>query len=141
MPDYEGLFFILLPVFIMLAANLILFLLTAIHCSRIKSEINKFNPTNSKTESFLVYKEKFVMSIKLFLIIGISYLLTVLSIILRIEGTKWNIIYAASSLQGVFIFFIFVANLKVIMDLRKKFKGSNMDHSKPTQFNLTSGSS
>ena len=80
------------------------------------------------------------MSVKLFLIIGIPYLLTVLSIILRIEGTKWNIIYAASSLQGVLIFIIIVAKHQVIMDLRKKFKGP-MDHSDPTQTNLNSGSS
>ncbi|CAI6354705.1 unnamed protein product [Macrosiphum euphorbiae] len=140
MSDYEGFFFILLPVFVMLAANLILFLLTAIHCSRVKSELNTFNPTDSKTEHFLIYKQKFVMSIKLFLIIGIPYLFTVLSIILRMEGTKWNIIYVASSLQGVLIFITFVAKHQVIMDLRKKFKGS-MDHSDPTQTNLNSGSS
>ncbi|XP_003242344.1 uncharacterized protein LOC100574667 isoform X1 [Acyrthosiphon pisum] len=135
-----GLIFILIPVFVMLTANLILFLLTAIYFSRIKDELNKFRRADLKTGSFLVYKEKFVISIKLFLIMGIPYLLTVLSIILRIERTKWNIIYAASSLQGVFIFIIFVAKTHVIMELRKMFGGS-MDHIESTQMNNIYGSS
>ncbi|XP_029341467.1 uncharacterized protein LOC115033294 [Acyrthosiphon pisum] len=43
----------------MLTVNLILFLLTTIHCSRIKSELNKFKQTDdSKTQKCLVYKEK-----------------------------------------------------------------------------------
>ncbi|CAI6356682.1 unnamed protein product [Macrosiphum euphorbiae] len=139
MSGHGGLVFILIPMSVMLTANLILFRLTAIHSSRVKSELNKFYRTDSRTEHFLVYKEKFVMSIKLFLIIGIPYFLTVLSIVLRIEGTKWNIIYSSSSLQGVFIFIIFVAKHQVIMDLRKIFRGS-MDHSGPTQYNIISGS-
>ncbi|CAI6349139.1 unnamed protein product [Macrosiphum euphorbiae] len=42
----------------MLTASLILFLLTDIHCSRIKSELNKFRQTGSKTGILLVYKER-----------------------------------------------------------------------------------
>jgi len=80
------------------------------------------------------------MSIKLFLVMGIPYFLTVLSIILRIEGAIWYIIYAASSLQGVFICIIFVAKRNVIMDLRKMFRGS-MDHSEPIQIDNISDSS
>eukprot|EP00102_Acyrthosiphon_pisum_P011199 XP_008179847.2 PREDICTED: G-protein coupled receptor Mth2 isoform X2 [Acyrthosiphon pisum] len=140
MSGFGGLIFILIPVFVMLTANLILFLLTSIHSLRIKSELHKFNRTDSRTERFIVYKEKFVISIKLFLIMGIPYLLTVLSIFFQRKGTKWYIIYAASSLQGVFIFIIFVAKRKVIMELRKKFRGS-MDRSELTQMSNISGSS
>ncbi|CAI6356216.1 unnamed protein product [Macrosiphum euphorbiae] len=140
MSDIGGVVFILLPVFVLLTVNLILFIVTFNHSSRIKAELNKFNRTDSTTDNFHLQREKFQMSIKLFLIMGVPYFLTVLTIILRIEGAIRYITYAVSSLQGVFICIIFVAKPQVIMDLRKIFRGS-MDHSEPTQMNNISGSS
>jgi len=55
---YGTLIFYWLPTCGILTANLILFLLTVIHYSRIKSELNKFRQTDSKTEIFLVYKAR-----------------------------------------------------------------------------------
>ncbi|CAI6350855.1 unnamed protein product [Macrosiphum euphorbiae] len=137
---YGNLIFYWLPICGMLTANLILFLLTAIHCSRIKSELNKFRRTDSKTEMFLFYKEKFVMSMKLFLVFGVPFLFLILSEFFQLKGTKKVILKAISNLQGVYIFIIFVAKSKVIMDLRKKFQGS-MDYSEVTQMNTIPGSS
>eukprot|EP00102_Acyrthosiphon_pisum_P018925 XP_016656135.1 PREDICTED: G-protein coupled receptor Mth2-like isoform X2 [Acyrthosiphon pisum] len=56
---YGHFIFYLLPSCSTLTANLILFLLTAIHCSGVKSELNKFKRTDSKTEMFLFYKERY----------------------------------------------------------------------------------
>ncbi|XP_016658565.1 G-protein coupled receptor Mth isoform X2 [Acyrthosiphon pisum] len=55
---YGTIIFLWIPTCGMLTANLVLFLLTAIYCSRIKSELQKFRQTDSKTEIFLVYKER-----------------------------------------------------------------------------------
>ncbi|XP_060857061.1 G-protein coupled receptor Mth2-like isoform X2 [Metopolophium dirhodum] len=133
--------FYLIPTSFMVTANLIMFFLTAIYFLRIKSELNEFKGTVSKTESFLVYKEKFVMSIKLFLIMGTSYFFWIICSLFQIyEGIIWDFSDAMTSLQGVIVFIIFVAKRKVIMDLRNKFRGS-MDHSESTQINTISGSS
>ncbi|XP_060857059.1 G-protein coupled receptor Mth2-like [Metopolophium dirhodum] len=143
--DFTGygiIIFLLLPASVMLTANLILFWITVIHCSRIKSELNKFKQTDdSKIQRFRVEKEKFFMSIKLFLVMGIPFLISTLSVLFQRYGIIWDIFDTASRLQGVFVFIIFVAKRKVIMDLRNKFRGS-MDHSESTQINTTiSGSS
>ncbi|XP_060860065.1 probable G-protein coupled receptor Mth-like 11 isoform X1 [Metopolophium dirhodum] len=135
-----NLIFIIICVSMMLTANLILFLLTAIHCSRIKSELNKFIPTNSKTKSFLVNKEIFVMNIKLFLIMGIPWSFEIISIFFQYKWSILEFCNAIKRLQGVFIFIILVAKGKVIMDLREKFKRS-MDYSEVTQINIIPGSS
>ncbi|XP_060860068.1 G-protein coupled receptor Mth2-like isoform X2 [Metopolophium dirhodum] len=119
--------FYMLPICVIVTANLILFLLTAIHCSRIKSELNTFNPTDSKTKSFHIYKERFVIGIKLFLVMGIPVIISIIRIIFQIHWIVYDILNAIPRLQGVYIFIIFVAKRKVIMDLRKKFRGS-MDH-------------
>ncbi|XP_026821272.1 probable G-protein coupled receptor Mth-like 3 [Rhopalosiphum maidis] len=138
--NYGNIVFFILPVSVMLSANLILFMLTAIHCSRIKSELNKFKRTDSKTQRFLVDKEKFVMSIKLFLVMGIPWTFEILSKILQNDWFIWHILDEINALQGVMIFIIFVAKRKVLISLRKKFRGS-MDHSESTKMNTISGSS
>ncbi|XP_016656140.1 probable G-protein coupled receptor Mth-like 2 [Acyrthosiphon pisum] len=121
---YGTLIFYWLPICGMLTTNLVLFLLTAMHCSRIKSELNKFKRTDSKTEMFFLYKERFVMSIKLFLVFGVLFLFQILCQLFRIRGIIWIIINRIYYLQGVFLFIIFVAKRKVIIDLRKKFRTS-----------------
>ncbi|CAH1731186.1 unnamed protein product [Aphis gossypii] len=138
--NYGVIVFFILPVSVMLSANLILFVLTAIHCSRIKSELNKFKRSDSKTQRFLVDKEKFVMSVKLFLVMGIPWTFEILSKILQNDWFIWHILDEINALQGVMIFIIFVAKRKVITSLRKKFRGS-MDHSESTKMNTISGSS
>ncbi|XP_008181207.1 G-protein coupled receptor Mth2 [Acyrthosiphon pisum] len=138
--DYGTFIFYWVPTCGMLTANLILFLLTAIHCARIKSELHKYRQTYSKREMFLVYKEKFVMSIKLFLVFGIPFLFRMLCEIFDIGGMELKIINRIYYLQGVFIFIIFVAKRKVIMDLRKNFRRSIV-HRELTPLNNFSGSS
>ncbi|CAI6344034.1 unnamed protein product [Macrosiphum euphorbiae] len=138
--DYGTLIFYWLPSCGMLIANLILFLLTAIHCSRIKSELNKFRRTESKIEIFLVYKARFVMSMKLFLVFGVPFLFSMLCELFRIEGIIQLIIDSIHNLQGVFIFIIFVAKFKIIMDLRKKCRRSIV-HSELRPLNNISRSS
>jgi len=80
------------------------------------------------------------MSIKLFLVFGMPFLFFMLSQLFQFKGIKKVIINAITDLQGVYIFIIFVAKSKVIMNLWKKFRGS-MDYSDVTQINTISGSS
>ncbi|XP_016658561.1 G-protein coupled receptor Mth [Acyrthosiphon pisum] len=138
--SYGTIIFLWIPLCGMLTTNLVLFLLTAILCSRIKSDLNKFRQTDSKIEIFLVYKERFVMSIKLFLVFGIPLFFTMLCELFQIEGIIMTIITKIYFSQGVFIFIIFVAKRKVIMDLLKKFRRSTV-HSDVTQSNTISRSS
>jgi len=58
MSDIGGVVFILLPVFVILTVNLILFIVTFNHSSRIKAELNKFNRTDSATDNFHLQREK-----------------------------------------------------------------------------------
>ncbi|CAI6352445.1 unnamed protein product [Macrosiphum euphorbiae] len=134
--EYNGngiLIFYLIPSCVMLTVNLILFFLITIHSSRIKSELNEFQQTDSpKIEIFFVYKsEKLEMSIKLFLLMGIPYLLRTLQIIFRIHWIIFDFFRIINRLHGVLIFIIFVAKRKVILDLRNKFRGS-MNQSEST---------
>ncbi|XP_050529089.1 probable G-protein coupled receptor Mth-like 3 isoform X2 [Daktulosphaira vitifoliae] len=116
--------FFLVPMSIMLLVNIFLFLLTAMHCVRIKSELNKFKRSDTKTKRFQAEKEKFIMSIKLFLVMGISWTSEVLGRILPQLQYVWEVLDSVNSLQGVLIFFVFVLKRKVLSDLKKKLKKS-----------------
>ncbi|XP_001947610.2 probable G-protein coupled receptor Mth-like 3 isoform X1 [Acyrthosiphon pisum] len=138
---YGTFIFYWLPTCGMLTANLILFLLiNGIQCPKIKPELNKIKRTDSKTEICLVYKERFVMSIKLFLVFGIPFLFRMLCELFNNGGIKWKIINRIYYLQGVFLFVIFVAERKNIMDKRKKFRRPIV-HSEMTPLNNIPGSS
>ncbi|CAI6355806.1 unnamed protein product [Macrosiphum euphorbiae] len=132
--------FYLIPVSVMLTANLILFLLTAFYFTRIKCELKKFKQNDSNTERFLVYKENFIMSIKLFLIMEIPLCFSILPAFFGGQGIIWDIFDVASNLQGVYVFIIFVAKRKVIMELRKKFRWITVSR-QTGQINTISGSS
>ncbi|VVC43990.1 Methuselah ectodomain, domain 2,GPCR, family 2-like,GPCR, family 2, secretin-like [Cinara cedri] len=138
--NYGSFIFFTLPLSIMLIANLILFGLTAVHCSRIKSELNKFKRTDSKTRRIQLDMEKFAMSVKLFLVMGIPWSFEVLSKVLKTNWFIWYVLDEINALQGVMVFVIFVAKRKVITSLRKKIKGS-FDHNESTKVNTISGSS
>ncbi|KAL4103466.1 hypothetical protein QTP88_018843 [Uroleucon formosanum] len=138
---YGLLIFYKLPACVTLTANLIFFLLTAIHYLRIKSKLNKFKQTNDlKIQRFHVEKEKFVTSFKLFLVMGIPITIEMPRLFFKNKWIIWEILSVITSLQGVLTFIILVAKRKVIMDLWKKFRGS-MDHSESTQINTISGTS
>ncbi|XP_050434181.1 G-protein coupled receptor Mth-like [Adelges cooleyi] len=133
--------FFLLPLTIMLLANVVLFLMTAIHCVRIKSELNKFKRSDTKTKKFQAEKEKFVMSIKLFLVMGISWIAEVLSRSFPQLNSIWEIMDSVNTLQGVLIFFIFVAKRKVLNDLKKKLHKTCDSSKDSTKVYTVSGSS
>ncbi|XP_060860069.1 G-protein coupled receptor Mth-like [Metopolophium dirhodum] len=137
-PSLGSFIFLYIHLKVIVITNLILFLLTAIHYSRTKSELNKFNPTDSKTERLFVYKERFVMNIKLFLIMGISNF----SQISDFQKNSIIILFCnfINQLHPVFVFIILVAKRRVIMDLRKTFRGL-MNHSESTPINTITGSS
>ncbi|XP_016657295.1 G-protein coupled receptor Mth2-like isoform X2 [Acyrthosiphon pisum] len=123
---YGVLIFYLVPSCIMMTVNFILFLLTAIHFSRIKSELNEFQQTDdSKTEMFFVYKDRFVMTIKLFLVMGIPYLFKILQMIFRIHWIISDLLRPINRVHGVTIFIILVAKRKIILDLQNKFQRFN----------------
>lgn len=71
---------------------------------------------------------------------GIPWSFEILSKYFHNEWIIWDILDEINALQGVMIFIIFVAKRKVIMNLRKKFRGS-MDHSESTKMNTISRSS
>lgn len=71
---------------------------------------------------------------------GVTWISEMISKFFLSESFVWVILDEVNALQGVLIFMIFVAKSKIIMNLRKKFRGSTY-HSESTKMTTVSGSS
>ncbi|KAJ6648616.1 G-protein coupled receptor Mth2, partial [Pseudolycoriella hygida] len=116
--DWRGHFiFFLFPVGLHVLTNIILFTLTAIHCNRIKSEISRMqckdNESEDKKKRFLADKAKYMMNVKLFVVMGVTWMLEVLATLIMSPEELWYVSDYFNILQGVFVFIIFVCKAKV----------------------------
>ncbi|TMW43257.1 hypothetical protein DOY81_011662, partial [Sarcophaga bullata] len=118
-PDPASLLFFSGPIGLLFLINLILFILTLRYCNRVKREIFRMQSSNNEKpilkRRFFVDKARFAMNTKLFVVMGITWFLELLSIIFY-DHKKiffWAISDSFNVLQGVFVFFIFVFKKRV----------------------------
>ena len=71
------------------------------------------------------------MNIKLFSVMGISWLLEIMATLYKQQSFWWSISDVFNCLQGVLVFFVFVFKRKVLVAFQKKL-GKNLDHSPPS---------
>lgn len=63
---------------------------------------------------------RFIMNIKLFSVMGISWLLEIISTLYNQDSMWWYISDVFNCLQGVLVFFVFVFKRKVLVAFQKK---------------------
>ncbi len=117
--NWQGHFiFFLLPIGLHAFTNVVLFVLTAIHCNKIKSEITRMqcakdNEAQDKKRKFLADRAKYMMNIKLFIVMGVTWLLEILATLYQDMEQLWYFSDIFNILQGVLVFVIFVCKAKV----------------------------
>ncbi|CRL01349.1 CLUMA_CG014319, isoform A [Clunio marinus] len=116
------LIFFLVPIGIQISINFVLFIITAIHCNRVKAEIHRMqmNDNNEqKKKRYIADKAIFLMNLKLFIVMGISWLLEIMATVYD-NKPWWYVSDGFNLLQGVLVFFIFVFKRKVLVAFQKK---------------------
>ncbi|XP_034951629.1 probable G-protein coupled receptor Mth-like 11 [Chelonus insularis] len=110
------------PVSIQLATNVVFFILTLRHCSRVKADISKvmISTTEYKKRRFQADRSKLILNIKLFIVMGISWIFEIISYFMNHYAVdlRWRtqFFYISDSfncLQGLLIFILFVLKIKV----------------------------
>lgn len=119
------------PVSIQLLVNLVFFIMTARRCSLVKAEIQKrvmLDRSNPRRRRFEADKSKFILNVKLFVVMGVTWLMEILSFFFNNYASdfKWKteFFYASdvvNCLQGFLIFVLFVLKKKVFYALRRRF--------------------
>ncbi|XP_076279348.1 G-protein coupled receptor Mth2 [Lasioglossum baleicum] len=130
------LLFFRLPVSIQLTSNIVFFILTSDHCSKVKAEIRRVaDPSDPRSKRFHADKTKFIMNVKLFVVMGIMWIAEIASSLLNLFSTyEWKEIVfywsdAINCLHGVMIFVLFVLKPRVYQALKKRLGFQEMKKS------------
>ncbi|EDX04478.1 GD22291 [Drosophila simulans] len=115
------------PVGILFIINLVLFVLTMKYCNKVKNEIYKMQSLNSDKpvlkRRFFQDKTRFVMNTKLCFVMGITWLLEIVSILFYDHKKTffWTISDSFNVLLGIFVFIIFVFKRRIYNEIMFKF--------------------
>ncbi|KAK1120190.1 hypothetical protein K0M31_012561 [Melipona bicolor] len=114
------------PVGVQLIINIVFFILTAEQCNKVKAELSRVSSLDPRRKRFHADKTKFIMNVKLFTVMGISWIAEIISSLLnkyttlRYKEEFFYVTDVVNSLQGVFIFVLFVVKRRVHEALRKR---------------------
>ncbi|EDW52375.1 GM11932 [Drosophila sechellia] len=115
------------PVGILFIINLVLFVLTMKYCNKVKNEIYKMQSLNSDKpvlkRRFFQDKTRFVMNTKLCFVMGITWLLEIVSILFYDHKKTffWTISDSFNVLLGIFVFIIFVFKRRIYNEIMGNF--------------------
>ncbi|KAF2885030.1 hypothetical protein ILUMI_21146 [Ignelater luminosus] len=126
---YEGvpkLVFFYGPIAILLAANLILFIITAYKIKRVQMETAVLKREDSRRHNYENDKQRFNLYLKLMLAMGINWSMEIISwvvnlTIVRVPIEAWYFTDFLNAAYGVFIFFIFVFKKNIWRLLKKRY--------------------
>ncbi|XP_072750744.1 G-protein coupled receptor Mth2 [Anoplolepis gracilipes] len=129
-PDsFSELTFFIGPITIQLISNVVFFVLTSLYCNKVKAEIKRVttDPMDPRCKRFHSDRNRFVMNIKLFIVMGISWICEVVSFFVKkyLDYIYWHytLFYASdvfNCLQGLLIFILFVLKSRVYLALRRR---------------------
>ncbi|XP_046868997.1 G-protein coupled receptor Mth2-like [Drosophila willistoni] len=114
------------PVGLLFTINLVLFLMTMKYCNKVKTEIYRMQSSEMDKPAlksrFFIDKTRFVMNTKLCIVMGITWLLEIVSILFYDHKKTffWSISDCFNVLLGVFVFFIFVFKKRIWLEVLKK---------------------
>lgn len=113
---------------IQLVINMIFFILTAKQCNKVKEELKKVTTDQSdpRNKQFLANKSKFIMNVKLFIVMGISWMGEIVSALtenyapFKHHKRFFYPMDILNCLQGLLIFILFVVKRRVHQALKKR---------------------
>uniref|UniRef100_T1GNC3 G-protein coupled receptors family 2 profile 2 domain-containing protein n=1 Tax=Megaselia scalaris TaxID=36166 RepID=T1GNC3_MEGSC len=118
--------FFLGPIGVLILANLVFFVMTLKYCNKVKREIHRMQSSNEQKKvlrgNFFVDKAQFMMNTKLFVVMGITWVLELLSAIFYNRGRIffWIVSDSFNVLLGVLVFLIFVFKKRVWQEVLQK---------------------
>ncbi|KAL0838630.1 hypothetical protein ABMA28_016713 [Loxostege sticticalis] len=111
------------PIVILCVANMIFFVLTALKITQIKQQTSVLKSKESSThDQHRNDKQRLLLYVKLFAVMGINWILEVISAIYPQANSVWRITDAYNVLIGVIIFIIFVCKRKIFHLIKKRIK-------------------
>ncbi|XP_015189497.1 PREDICTED: G-protein coupled receptor Mth2 [Polistes dominula] len=126
---YAEIVFFIGPVTLQLIINILFFVVTSINCNKVKAEIDRViaDPSDVRNKRYQADRIRLMMNIKLFIVMGISWILEIISYFMNKYARDWkwreDFFYFSdlyNCLQGLAIFVLFVLKKRVYYALRKR---------------------
>ncbi|XP_055295019.1 G-protein coupled receptor Mth2-like isoform X2 [Sitodiplosis mosellana] len=106
--------------------NIIFFILTALKICQVKKEMYKLTSQEDSSRhqtKFNTAKGNFRMYLRLFIVMGMTYSISGISYLINTKFSEWTEIIL--SLQGVWIFILFILKPRVFGLIKKRWEGTN----------------
>ncbi|XP_020285009.1 G-protein coupled receptor Mth2 [Pseudomyrmex gracilis] len=137
--SYSELIFFIAPVTIQLMSNVTFFIFTLVHYNKVKIEIQKVSADTIASRRFHSNRNRFIMNVKLFIVMGIVWTFEVISYFLNnyFQHLTWKDVFLYTTdvlncLQGLLIFILFVLKTRVYLALRKRMGLNTKGNPTPT---------
>uniref|UniRef100_A0A1E1WU03 G-protein coupled receptors family 2 profile 2 domain-containing protein n=2 Tax=Pectinophora gossypiella TaxID=13191 RepID=A0A1E1WU03_PECGO len=121
--DWPHYIFFVVPMGILTSVNLILWVLTARHCARVKSEVHRLQAgsVGDRAKSrFRIDRAKYLLTGKLWVVMGAGWISELISTLFSEPQWLWSVVDLINELQGVFIFLLLVFKPKVYFLIKKR---------------------
>ncbi|KAJ4439887.1 hypothetical protein ANN_08016 [Periplaneta americana] len=109
------------PIGVLVLCNIVLFITTAIKIVKLKRETRMLKGSESKRHDDEANRQRFNLYLKLFVVMGVNWIMEVISWATGGPNYLWYITDFGNTLQGLLIFIIFVCKQKVGRLLVKRF--------------------
>ncbi|XP_047991431.1 uncharacterized protein LOC125230342 [Leguminivora glycinivorella] len=119
-PDTH-LLYVSIPIFVLICVNLILFVMSAYNIWQIKRGIDKYKDSASNQNN----EHRFWVYLRLSLLMGVSWILEVISNLVHTQSAVWMISDLYNALIGLFIFLLFACKKKIFLRLCDRFSVNN----------------
>ncbi|CAH2095968.1 unnamed protein product [Euphydryas editha] len=111
------------PIVILWFANMVFFVLTAVKIAQIKKQISVLKRKESaRHDKHQKDQQRFLLYIKLFIVMGINWLLEVISALYPKGDYIWRFVDSYNVLIGLIVFIIFVCKRKILSLMKKRIK-------------------
>ncbi|XP_023306023.2 G-protein coupled receptor Mth2 isoform X2 [Lucilia cuprina] len=116
MLTWSGLVYFFAPIMGIIVANIIMFIMTAMKIHKVQREMARIMAREDSTRNLRNEKDKFGLFLRLFLVMGVTWSLEIVSYFVGVDKPWSKIFYVAdicNAIQGFLIFMLFVMKKKV----------------------------
>ncbi|KAK6623597.1 hypothetical protein RUM43_009449 [Polyplax serrata] len=110
--------FFIAPISLLIICNIVFYIQTAWRIWKVKSDVAKMG--KQKRKRFTANKDQFLINGKLFIVMGITWSLEIISFF--VPHPIWYISDTANALHGVFIFAVFVLKKKIYQQMSQRLR-------------------
>ncbi|XP_017843857.1 G-protein coupled receptor Mth2 isoform X2 [Drosophila busckii] len=148
MKSWSAMIYFFGPILIIIVANTVMFVMTAIKIHGVQREMARIIAREDSTKNLRTEKDKFGLFLRLFLIMGVTWILEILSYFVGTDKQVSKIFYVSdlcNAMQGFLIFMLFVLKKKVKHLItnrlfKQKSPGSSQSNSSSTNSTTTDSS-